>query len=205
MSARIAARRLDVRYGKRIVLREVTLEIGTSESVAVVGRSGSGKTTLLLALAGLLPPSGGTLETASGLRVVYVPQAPSLLPELTALENVVLASRLHGADPALAEDRARHVLGELGLHNALDALPHELSAGMASRTALARALALDPAVLLVDEPTGALDQVTGRRILGVLLARTRASTAIVVATHDPDVASRLTRQVTLTDGTVAAA
>ncbi|MDX6224912.1 MAG: putative transport system ATP-binding protein [Frankiales bacterium] len=199
MSALVTAEELGIEYAGRVVLSSVSLTVNRGDVLAVTGRSGSGKTTLLLALAGLLKPSAGTVQLDGG-RVLYVPQAPSLIPELTALENVMLAMRLHGADPDQAEERSRAELAALGVADAADALPSELSGGMAQRTSLARGLALDPAVLLVDEPTGSLDRATGARVLGLLAARAREGFALVIATHDPEVAARAHRVLHLDDG-----
>ncbi|HUR72870.1 MAG TPA: ATP-binding cassette domain-containing protein [Sporichthya sp.] len=200
MTVLIATEGLRVRYGARTVLDGVTVEIRAGDVLALTGRSGSGKTTLLLALAGLLPPSGGTVRIGDRRELAYVPQAPSLVPELTALENVLLAMRLRGTVPEVAEERARRELAALELTEAADALPHELSGGMAQRTALARALALDAAVLLVDEPTGSLDRATGARVLALLTARATGGTALVLATHDREVSDRLPRRLHLREG-----
>jgi len=181
---------LRLAYGSRVVLEAVSVEIEPGERLVITGRSGSGKTTLLLALAGLLQPDAGTVRTAPGA-LMYVPQAPSLVPELTALENVVLAQRLRGTDPARAAERAQAELRALGIEDAARALPAQLSGGMAARTALARALALDPPGLLVDEPTGTLDRATGAMVLDELLSRAAAGTAVVVSTHDGEVAARM--------------
>jgi putative ABC transport system ATP-binding protein len=200
MTAIVRARDLSVRYGGRRVLDRVSIELSAGDIIAVTGRSGSGKTTLLLALAGLLRPAAGRVDIVDRLRITYVPQAPSLVPELTALENVVLAMRLRGTDPAAAEERARRELAALDVDEAADALPHELSGGMGQRVALARALALDPAALLVDEPTGSLDRGTGARVLALLMTRAEQGSALLVATHDAAVAARLGRIVHLDDG-----
>jgi ABC-type lipoprotein export system ATPase subunit len=191
---------LCVRYGARTALDHVSIDVSPGDVIAITGRSGSGKTTLLLVMAGLLAPSAGRVEIADRLRVAYVPQAPSLVPELSALENIMLAVRLRGLAPDVAEERARRELAALDLAEAADALPHELSGGMAQRTALARALALEPAALLVDEPTGSLDRATGARVLDLLTARADAGTALVVATHDAAVVTRLGHAVHLDDG-----
>jgi len=191
---------LTVRYGRRTVLDRVSLRVQAADVCAVTGRSGSGKTTLLLALAGLLRAAAGSVAVAAGVDVVYVPQAPSLVPELTAMENVVLAMRLRGAEPAAAANRAVRELSALDLTDARDALPHELSGGMAQRVALARALAVDPTVLLVDEPTGALDRATGAKVLRLLCGRVSTDCALLVATHDPEVGAALGRGLRIDDG-----
>jgi ABC-type lipoprotein export system ATPase subunit len=165
----------------------------------VTGRSGSGKTTLLLVRAGLLTPTAGTVDLRlEPAEVVYVPQAPSLVPELTALQNATLGLRIRGVVPEAAREQARVQLGALGLDDADDALPAELSGGMQQRVALARALAVEPRLLLADEPTGALDQATGRRTIDVLTwYATRTGATIVVATHDPQVAAHFPRQIAI--------
>lgn len=195
----LTARGLRVAYGDREVLAEFDLSINASDQVAVMGRSGSGKTTLLLVLAGLLRPDSGTIETDLKPRdIVYVPQAPSLVPELTAVQNASLGLRVRGVDPPDAEERARTQLRALGLVDADGALPSDLSGGMQQRVALARALAVEPRLLLADEPTGALDQGTGAHVMQTLREHAaRTGAAVVVATHDPTVAASLARSVRL--------
>lgn len=195
----LRAQDLAVSFAGRAVLEGFCLELDQGEQAALTGRSGSGKTTLLLVLAGLLRPTTGTVELRlSPDQVVYVPQAPSLVPELTALQNASLALRVRGTAPAEALERGRAQLRALGLDDADDALPAELSGGMQQRVALARALAVEPRLLLADEPTGALDQATGSRVIDVVkehAARTGAT--VVVATHDPRVAAQFPRELSL--------
>jgi len=202
----VEARAVVVEYAGRRVLDGVDLAVDTGDQIAITGRSGSGKTTLLLVLAGLLVPTAGRLRLDGDPRtVVYVPQAPSLIDELTALDNVALPLRVRGVDPTSAVARARELMELLGIGAAVDALPAELSGGMQQRVALARGLAVRPRLLLADEPTGTLDAATGAHILDVLReVAARDTTALVVATHDQVVAAQLHRQVALTDGRSAA-
>jgi ABC-type lipoprotein export system ATPase subunit len=194
-------------YGSRPILSGLDLTIEEGEQLAVTGRSGSGKTTLLLALAGLLPVGTGRVTLRPPRRdVMYVPQAPSLVPELTALENASLGLRIRGTAPAEALAMAADQLAGLGLADAADRLPAELSGGMQQRTALARALVTAPELLLVDEPTGALDRQTAQTVMRVLRETCAAeSTALVVATHDPEVAALFERRLVLRDGTLSEA
>jgi ABC-type lipoprotein export system ATPase subunit len=194
-------------YGSRPILSGLDLTIEEGEQLAVTGRSGSGKTTLLLALAGLLPVGNGRVTLRPPRRdVMYVPQAPSLVPELTALENASLGLRIRGTAPAEALAMAADQLAVLGLADAADRLPAELSGGMQQRTALARALVTAPELLLVDEPTGALDRQTAQTVMRVLREACAAeSTALVVATHDPEVAALFERRLVLHDGTLSEA
>ncbi len=200
--ALVALQGVGIDLGRRRVLDGVDLHVHAGEQLALVGRSGSGKTTLLLVLAGLLAPSAGTAEVrlAPG-EVMYVPQAPSLLPELSAEDNAALPLRLRGVAPAEALLRAREQLVLLGLADALLALPGELSGGMQQRVALARALAAGPRLLLADEPTGALDSATARTTVLALRAASRAGgAALVIATHDPAVAAGSSRLLRLRAG-----
>jgi putative ABC transport system ATP-binding protein len=202
----VRAEGVGVEFDGRRVLDGVNLTVEPGEHYAVTGRSGSGKTTLLLVLAGLLAPTRGTLTLEIDRRdVLYVPQAPSLVPELSALDNATLALRLRGASPAEARSRARAELELLGLGDTLEALPSELSGGMQQRVALARASVVEPRLLLTDEPTGTLDHHTGEHVLKVLrdLAG-RGGTALVVATHDLAVAAQLPHELVLSEGRVAA-
>jgi ABC-type lipoprotein export system ATPase subunit len=195
----LSATGIRVAFAGRVVLDGVSVSLADGDRCALTGRSGSGKTTLLLVLAGLLEPDVGTVDRhLPPADVVYVPQAPSLLPELTALQNATIGLRVRGVAPAVARDRAREQLRALGLDDADDALPGELSGGMQQRVALARALAVAPRLLLADEPTGSLDQATGAHTVDVFTDHAaRTGAALVVATHDPHVAGRLDRTVTV--------
>ena len=189
---------LRVSFGDRTVLDGVDVHLEPGEQWALVGRSGSGKTTLLLVLAGLLVPDSGRLTRPAARETVYVPQTPSLMPELTALQNASLGLRVRGIPPLEALARARELLDFLDLRGAEDALPDELSGGMQQRVAVARALVVRPRLLLADEPTGALDQATGRLVMDVITDRVqRTGAGLVVATHDPGVAGRFTRCLAL--------
>jgi predicted ABC-type transport system involved in lysophospholipase L1 biosynthesis ATPase subunit len=199
----------------------VSLEVREGERVGLVGRSGSGKTTLLHVLGGLIEPVSGSVEwrgrpllsidraARGAIRargIAYVFQGANLLPHFTAFENVAFAAQLdcgEAADPALA---ASGLLELVGLGAKLDNLPAELSGGEAQRVAIARALAQQPELLLCDEPTGHLDADTGVRVLDLLDAlQAEFGFAVVVATHDPDVAVRYERELELEDGIVVRA
>jgi putative ABC transport system ATP-binding protein len=191
----LAVHRVEVVYGDVHALAGVDLEVRAHDSVALIGRSGSGKTTLLHVLSGLVAPTSGTVARNATTSLVF--QGANLLPHFTALENVLFAQR-DGAD-------AEQLLALVGLENKLDHLPRELSGGEAQRAALARSLAQQPDVLLCDEPTGHLDSDTSGRVLDLIGAlREELGFALVIATHDPDVAQRCERIVELHDGLIVA-
>ena len=216
-----ACRGVSVSYGagdsRVAALDRVDLSIRPGETLALRGRSGSGKTTLLHVLGGLVAPSDGvvewegrplsTLDAAARARVraagiAYVFQSSNLLPYFTAFENVAFAVRAAGgeADPGLAP---LSLLELVGLSSKSDSLPSELSAGEGQRVAIARALAQQPRLLLCDEPTGHLDSDTGERVLALVdRLQEEFGFALVLATHDPDVAARLEREAELHDGRI---
>ena len=200
------------------VLDGASLALQAGEVVALVAPSGAGKSTLLH-IAGLLDaPSGGTVrllgEEAGGLgdgartrlrreSIGFVYQFHHLLPEFSALENVVLPQRAAGAAPAAAEARAGELLAAVGLGHRLGHRPAELSGGEQQRVAFARALANRPRLLLADEPTGNLDPETSGKVFDVLLGLVRGSgLAALVATHNPDLAGRMDRVLRLEAGRV---
>ena len=197
-------------------LRDVDLEVGRGELLAVRGRSGSGKTTLLSIIGGLDRPSSGDVvidgrslagmdgEALVDLRrhtVGFIFQAFGLLSILTAAENVEVPLRLVRTDPRERDDRVAVLLELVGLGGRARHRPHELSGGEQQRVAIARALANRPAVLLADEPTGQLDSATGRSIMGLLrsVVQSEGVTAII-ATHDPLIVDMADRVVELRDG-----
>ncbi|MBV9872817.1 MAG: ATP-binding cassette domain-containing protein [Frankiaceae bacterium] len=193
-----------VAFSGRTVLHDFSVELSTGSQYALTGRSGSGKTTLLLLLAGLLTPDEGrVVSSLDRSDVLYVPQAPSLIVELTAAQNASLGLRLRGVPPAEALSRGVEQLRALGLVDADDALPGQLSGGMQQRVALARAMAVRPRLLLADEPTGSLDQATGRLVLDTLIEQAGQEMTLVVATHDPAVAGRFDHHIQLDHGRVA--
>lgn len=188
----IAVRDVGHRFKNEVIaLHDVNIEVHAGEFVCLVGPSGCGKTTLLYALAGHLSPSGGRIAL-DGVEVkgpgpdkLLVFQEPALFPWLTVRQNLVFALRAQGTSRAEADERATRFIGFVHLDGFDDALPHELSGGMRMRVQLARALALDPAVLLMDEPFAALDAQTRshmHQLLQHIWLRDRKT--VVFVTHD---------------------
>ncbi|MCX5144003.1 MULTISPECIES: ABC transporter ATP-binding protein [unclassified Streptomyces] len=196
-------------------LRECELAVHRGEYVTVVGPSGSGKSTFLN-IAGLLdaPTEGRYLldgtDTAAlgdadrtwlrGRRIGFVFQSFHLLPHRSAVENVMLAMVYNSAERRGRAGRAREALERVGLGHRADALPSRLSGGEQQRVAVARALVARPSLLLCDEPTGNLDTATAESILRLLDELHRDGMTLLVITHDPDVAARGQRTVTIRDG-----
>jgi lipoprotein-releasing system ATP-binding protein len=198
------------------VLRGIDMDVAPGELVAIVGPSGSGKSTLLHLLGGLDVPDGGRVEVAgedlarlSGAALArfrnkmlgFVFQFHQLLPDFTALENVMLPGRIAGRDPRAAANAAEKLLAEVGLAERLDHFPNQLSGGERQRVALCRALLLEPPLLLADEPTGNLDPATGEQVFELLRAMAlRHGTTMVLVTHNPELARRCARLLLLEDG-----
>lgn len=207
--------------GKRTleVLRGIDLTVQSGEFVALRGASGAGKSTLLHLLGGLdLPSAGeirfdgadlramsaGALAQLRNRRVGLIFQAYHLLPELSALENVVLPARMARTAPSQAAARAADLLQRVGLGERLEHRPAELSGGEQQRVAIARALVNEPDLILADEPTGNLDSHTGSEIIDLLEAlRSERKATFIMATHDARIAARAPRVLELVDGQVA--
>jgi putative ABC transport system ATP-binding protein len=198
------------------VLRGISLKIDRGEKVALTGPSGSGKTSLLMVVGGLERASSGLVRIAgqdlAGLgedalarlrraQIGIVFQSFHLMPAMTALENVALPLELAGRRDAFA--RAENLLGEVGLAHRLGHYPAQLSGGEQQRVALARAFAPEPGLILADEPTGNLDGETGGKVIALLFdLAARAGATLLLITHDPDLAGRCSRIVSLADGRV---
>jgi putative ABC transport system ATP-binding protein len=201
-------------------LHDLSLSIAAGEAVAILGPSGSGKSTLLNLIAGLDRPSGGTV-TVDGVRVDGLGEAASaryrrakigmvfqffnLLDDLTVADNVMLPAQLAGMARGAAQRRAAELLGTLGVARHAAAYPGRLSGGERQRVAVARALMNRPALLLADEPTGALDTASGEDVRRLLVDLHADGQTIVLVTHDLVLAeSCATRTVQLVDGHVVA-
>jgi len=198
------------------VLKGIDLAVEPGEMVAIVGPSGSGKSTLLHLLGALDRPDRGSveiggqpLEKMSGSALAafrnrtigFVFQFHQLLPDFTALENVMLPGRIAGREPRPVFDHARELLREVGLEDRLDHFPNQLSGGERQRVALCRALALEPPLLLADEPTGNLDPASGGHVFELLLEmQARHRTTGILVTHNPEIAARCSRVLELVDG-----
>jgi NitT/TauT family transport system ATP-binding protein len=186
-----------VRYPGRPPLGPIDLTVAPGEIVAVVGASGAGKSTLLRMIAGLEPPSSGTVTRAEGA-IGFVFQNPTLMPWADALANVALPLDLQGMAPAEASEAATAALTAVGLGDRLTARPHQLSGGMAMRVSLARSLVTQPRLLLLDEPFAALDSVTRRSLIEDLHRLWSAGSprpAIVFVTHDVEEAVYLASRI----------
>ena len=200
------------------ILRGISLTIMPGETVALLGPSGSGKTSLLMVLAGLERPSAGRVELAGhnlgtlnedGLarlrrrHVGIVFQSFHLIPTMTATENVAIPLELAGDRGAFAAAEA--ALARVGLAHRLRHYPGQLSGGEQQRVAIARAFAAGPQLLLADEPTGNLDGETGRAVIDCLFTEhARLGTALLLITHDAELAARCGRAINLADGRIAA-
>lgn len=214
----VSASDLRLSYGDTPALDGCTLSVEAGERVAMMGPSGSGKSTLLHCLAGVLRPDAGTVmfdgvevpalseSRRSRLRLErmgVVFQFGDLVPELSLVENVMLPVQLLGMSSARARSRALAVLDELGVADVADRRAGTVSGGQAQRAAVARAIVHEPAVIFADEPTGSLDTVNAELVLDALVDLAgRSGAALVVVTHDHQVAAHLDRLVTMRDGRV---
>lgn len=196
-------------------LRGVSFELENGEYAAVMGPSGSGKTTLLAIIGGLEPPTSGVclvagrdlgrlddrqLSVFRNRFVGFVFQSFNLLPELTALDNVALPLAYAGVPRPERRRRARLALERVGLGGRADHFPAELSGGEEQRVAVARALVVEPRLVLADEPTGNLDSAAQKEVLACFRDLNRAGTTVVVVTHNPEVAEEAERVIRLADG-----
>jgi putative ABC transport system ATP-binding protein len=198
------------------VLKKVSLDVASGEATGIVGPSGSGKSTLLMVIAGLERVDSGTVRIAGhllngqsedriaafrGRNIGIVFQSFHLIPNMTALENVAVPLELAGRnDPFGAAFRE---LDAVGLADRVTHYPGELSGGEQQRVAIARALAPEPRILIADEPTGNLDQATGRQIADLLFAEAKErGMTLVLVTHDPSLAGRCGRQVAMRSGRI---
>jgi putative ABC transport system ATP-binding protein len=219
----VAMRGVDLSLGRgaaRVhILRDVSLTIAKGEAVGIIGASGSGKSTLLMIMGGLERPDKGEVEIDGvklgglsedglarfrGARVGIVFQSFHLIPTMTALENVAASLELAGAGGAFA--RARAELERMGLVERLDHYPAQLSGGEQQRVALARALAPRPSLLIADEPTGNLDEATGRAIMDLMFDPSgRRGATLALVTHDPALAERCDRVIRMRSGVIETA
>ncbi|MBM4362741.1 MAG: ABC transporter ATP-binding protein [Deltaproteobacteria bacterium] len=196
-------------------VRDVSFDVEPGTLVTIVGASGSGKSTLLHLLGALDRPSAGKIllegRDLAGMdddeltlvrrdRLGFVFQFFNLLPTLTAVENVALAARLAGRPAAATRKRAAELLDQVGLAARRDHRPDQLSGGEMQRVAIARALMMDPPLVLADEPTGNLDSRGGVAILELLRGAVSAARTVVIVTHDPGIARRGDRMLTMADG-----
>ncbi len=198
------------------ILRGISLSLARGDALAVTGPSGSGKSTLLHIVGALDRPTAGEvlingrnpftlpepeLAAFRNREIGFVFQEHYLLPQCSVLENVLVPTLVAPGAGAVVVERARMLLGRVGLANRLDHRPAELSGGERQRVAIARALINRPTLLLCDEPTGNLDRVTARAVADVILEMGRAENAtLIIVTHSTDLAASLPKQVTLVEG-----
>jgi putative ABC transport system ATP-binding protein len=199
-------------------LRDVTLRIARGEYVSIMGPSGSGKSTLLNIIGLLDRPDEGVYtldgEEVSALgderqsrvrreKIGFVFQFFHLVPRLTAAENVELPLILAGVPPQEREPVVTRLLGEFDMTRRAKHRPDQLSGGERQRVAIARAMVMNPAAILADEPTGNLDQTTGREVIALLEALNARGVALILVTHDPALGDRASRRVRMIDGRIA--
>ncbi|MBR0052372.1 MAG: ABC transporter ATP-binding protein [Bacteroidales bacterium] len=212
----IEAKGIEKSFGTLKVLKGVDFQVDKSEVVAIMGASGAGKSTLLQILGTLSTPDAGTLlvdgtdvlhlgskelSAFRNRRIGFVFQAHHLLPEFDALENVMIPALIGGASAPQAKEKARRLLGEVGLSERMSHKPSELSGGEQQRVAIARALVNDPAILFADEPSGNLDSRTKEEIHRLFFdLRDRLGQTVVIVTHDPSLAELCDRTLVMRDG-----
>ncbi len=200
-----------------VVLKGVSIRIDAGEFVAIMGPSGSGKSTLMNIIGLLDTPSEGSYvledrEVANlaenaqaevrSRRIGFVFQSFNLLPRMTALKQVMQPLLYQGVHRSQAETRAREALVAVGLADRVTHKPTELSGGQQQRVAIARALVTDPAIILADEPTGALDSKTGQEVMSILTRLNESGKTIIMVTHEPKVAAFAHRTIHIQDGLI---
>ena len=217
----IEATNIHKSFGTLEVLKGIDLRVDAREVISIVGASGAGKTTLLQILGTLEVPSPGASLKICGQEVTtlsarkqaelrneqigFIFQAHQLLPEFTALENVMLPALLRGDRRSKAKDRARALLCRLGLEARMDHKPAELSGGESQRVAVARALINEPAVIFADEPSGSLDTANKESLHQLFFdLRAELGQTFVIVTHDPVFAAEADRMISLKDGLIEA-
>jgi putative ABC transport system ATP-binding protein len=214
----LSAVSLSKRYGDVVALDDVSLTMTAATSTAVIGPSGSGKSTLLHCIAGFVRPDSGEVYldgrridalgegAATRLRrehFGFVFQSDQLLDELPAVENVALPLMLGGMSRSAAVAEAAKWFAPLELEGFQDRRPGQLSGGQVQRVAIARAMVVRPSVVVADEPTAALDRATGAATIGLLTRTCRATgAALLVVTHDPEVAAQCDRTIAMRDGRI---
>lgn len=214
----IEARNIRKSFGNLEVLKGIDFSTETAEVVAIMGASGAGKSTLLQILGTLSMPDGGSLTIDGtdvlklsgnrlaefrGRKIGFVFQAHHLLPEFTALENVMIPALIAGTSQAAAKERAAELLSDLGLSERTSHKPSQLSGGEQQRVAIARALINRPTVLFADEPSGNLDTATKKEIHQLFFdLRDRYGQTVVIVTHDPELAAMCDRTLFMRDGLI---
>jgi len=208
-----------IKDGNRIeVLKSLDFTITRGESLAILGVSGAGKSTLIHILGTLDHPTSGTvlfddidvfqwdkkkLAEFRNKTIGFVFQFHNLLPEFNSLENTMMPALIHGMPYRKARERAAAILHEVGLGDRLNHKPGELSGGEQQRVAVARALVMEPEIILADEPTGNLDSETGKKIENILLDLNRTKRiTLVVVTHNRTLADRMSKNIGLRDGKI---
>ncbi len=197
------------------VLKDVNLHVRPQEFVSILGPSGSGKSTLMNIIGCLDVADSGEyllngeyvddctedqLSEIRGKKIGFIFQQFNLLPELTAYENVEMPLLYHKLTAAQRKERVERTLCQVGLSDRMDHRPSQLSGGQQQRVAIARVLAMEPSIILADEPTGNLDSHSGREIMDILGRLWQAGNTIVLITHDPQVANEAQRKVYVHDG-----
>lgn len=214
----LEGRALTKSFGPTQAMRGIDLDVQRGEVLAIMGPSGSGKSTLLHTLAAIEAPDQGAVKL-NGSRIDTLPDAErtilrrtkfgfvfqfgQLVPELSALENVMVPLMLGGVRKSEAASRARTWLARVGLTDRADSLPGQLSGGEAQRVAIARALIIKPEVLFADEPTGALDSFASEQVMEMIVCLARAEgLTVVMVTHEPMIAAYADHEVVVRDGRI---
>lgn len=217
----LALREIHMTYGKGDgavhALRGVDMEVERGELLAVTGKSGCGKSTLLNILGGVCKPTGGSyffegkevsqfsarqLADFRNQKIGFVVQHFALIQDMTVFQNIALPLRYRGYSRKKIEERVYELLDQFELGEKENTIPPELSGGQCQRTAIARAVAGHPELLLADEPTGALDEETGGKILRIFQKLNQNGMTIIIVTHDGEIAAGCQRRVHMRDGMI---